>query len=135
MATESGSAFLLKIGSHENDSYDLLAGMTATSVLISGAGVEITNCGSGGWRTLLSGAGLRSLTVAASGIFMGSEAERRARELALSGHLAPLMLVFAGGDNLSGRFLITALEYSGEVDGERQYRVTLESSGPVTGVG
>jgi predicted secreted protein len=50
----------------------------------------ITSKDSGGWRELLSGAGVRSVSVAASGIFTGTAAEGQVKNLALGGQLAPM---------------------------------------------
>jgi len=33
---------------------------------------------------------------------------------------------------MRGRFLVTRLEYAGDYNGERNYTISLESSGPVT---
>ena len=68
MAAERGSAFLLKIGDGSaTPSYATVAGLKTTQLSVNGDAVAITNKGSGGWRELLSGAGVRSVSVAASG--------------------------------------------------------------------
>jgi TP901-1 family phage major tail protein len=87
--------------------------------------------GSGGWRELLSGAGTRSVTVSAAGIFLGSTAEAQIRANALSGTIADYELSFEGGEKMHGRFLVQRLDYSGDFNGERNYTMTLESSGAV----
>ncbi|MDB5700497.1 MAG: ATP-binding protein, partial [Sphingomonadales bacterium] len=46
-------------------------------VSIGGETVVVTNKGSGGWRELLSGAGVRSVSVSGAGVFTGSAAETR----------------------------------------------------------
>ena len=88
MTAERGSAFLLKIGSGgATPTYATVAGLKTTQLSINGDAVAITNKDSGGWRDLLSGAGVRSVSVAASGIFTGSAAETQVRGLALGGGL------------------------------------------------
>lgn len=132
MAAERGSAFLLKIGDGSaTPVYFTVAGLKTTQLGINGAAVEITNKGSGGWRELLSGAGVRSVSVAASGIFTGSDAEVQVKTLALSGALQSYELSFESGDRMRGQFLVTKLEYAGDFNGERNYTVALESSGQV----
>jgi TP901-1 family phage major tail protein len=112
MAAERGSAFLLKIGDGAaTPSYVTVAGLKTTQLSVNGDAVAITNKGSGGWRELLSGAGVRSVSVAASGIFTGSSAEMQARSLALSGALECYELSFESGE----RNYTLALESSGEV--------------------
>jgi TP901-1 family phage major tail protein len=132
MAAERGSAFLLKIGDGSaSPTYSTVAGLKTTQLSISGDTVVITNKGSGGWRELLSGGGVRSVSVAASGIFTGSAAEAQVKGLALSGALESYELSFESGDRMQGDFLVSRLEYSGDFNGERNYTLALESSGEV----
>lgn len=132
MAAERGSAFLLKIASASNPgSYSTVAGLKTTQLSVNGDAVAITNKGSGGWRELLSGAGVRSVSVAASGIFTGSEAEGQLRSLALNGEIESYELSFESGERMRGKFLVTRLEYAGDFNGERNYTLALESSGVV----
>jgi len=132
MAAERGSAFLLKIGDGAaTPTFVTVAGLKTTQLSINGDAVAITNKGSGGWRELLSGAGVRSVSVAASGIFTGSTAEGQVKSLALAGTLEDYELSFESGDRMRGAFLVTRLEYAGDFNGERNYTVALESSGPV----
>jgi TP901-1 family phage major tail protein len=132
MAAERGSAFLLKIGDGSaTPTFSTVAGLKTTQLSINGNAVEITNKGSGGWRELLSGAGVRSVSVAASGIFTGSAAEVQVKTLALSGALEHYELSFESGERMQGEFLVTRLEYAGDFNGERNYTIALESSGEV----
>jgi TP901-1 family phage major tail protein len=132
MAAERGSAFLLKIGDGAaTPVFTTVAGLKTTQLSVNGDAVAITNKGSGGWRELLSGAGVRSVSVAASGIFTGSDAEVQVRGLALGGGLEDFQLSFESGERMQGKFLITRLEYAGDFNGERNYTLALESSGEV----
>src|SRR3712207_6416246 len=132
MAAEKGSAFLLKVGNGASPPiFSTVAGMRATQMSVNGEAVNVTSKDSGGWRELLSGAGVRSVSVAASGIFTGSAAEIRLKSNALAGLLDDYELSFESGERMRGRFLVTRLDYSGDYDGERNYALSLESSGPV----
>ena len=133
MTAQKGSAFLLKIGDGATPpAYRTVAGLRTTQMSINGDTVVVTHKESGGWRELLSGAGVRSVSVSASGIFLGSEAESAIRANALAGLVDAYELSFEDGAKLHGRFLVQRLDYSGDFNGERNYAVTLESSGPVT---
>ena len=132
MTAQKGSAFLLKISDGAlPPAYETVAGLRTTQMSINGDTVVITNKGSGGWRELLSGAGTRSVSVSAAGIFLGSDAEQAIRAHALAGTLDDYELAFEGGERMRGRFLIQRLDYAGDFNGERTYSATLESSGPV----
>jgi TP901-1 family phage major tail protein len=123
---------LLKIGDGSAvPSYATVAGLKTTQLSINGDAVAITNKGSGGWRELLSGAGIRSVSVAGSGIFTGSAAEARLKSNALAGLIDDYELSFESGERMQGQFLVTRLEYAGDFNGERNYTLGLESSGEV----
>ncbi|PCD01963.1 phage major tail protein, TP901-1 family [Sphingomonas spermidinifaciens] len=132
MAAEKGSAFLLKVGNGAVPvAYSTMAGLRTTQLSINGEAVAITSKDSGGWRELLSGAGVRSVSVAAAGIFTGSAAETRIKGSALAGTIDDYRLSFESGETMTGRFLVTRLDYAGDVGGERSYTLALESSGAV----
>ena len=132
MTAQKGSAFLLKIGDGaQPPAYATVAGLRTTQMSINGDAVVVTHKGSGGWRDLLSGAGTRSVSVSAAGIFLGSEAEAAVRGHALAGTIADYELSFEDGERLRGRFLVQRLDYSGDFNGERNYTMQLESSGAV----
>lgn len=132
MAAEKGSAFLLKVGNGGSPPvFATVAGMRTTQMSVNGEAVNVTSKDSGGWRELLSGAGVRSVSVAASGIFTGSTAEVRVRTNALGGLVDDYELSFESGERMRGRFLVTRLDYAGDYNGERNYTLSLESSGAV----
>jgi TP901-1 family phage major tail protein len=132
MSAEKGSAFLLKVGNGgEPPVFATVAGMRTTQMSVNGEAVNVTSKDSGGWRELLPGAGVRSVSVAASGIFTGSAAEIRVKTNALAGQVDDYELSFESGERLRGRFLVTRLDYSGDYNGERNYALSLESSGAV----
>ena len=132
MAAQKGAAFLLKISDGAaTPAYRTVAGLRTTQMSITGDTVVITHKDSGGWRELLSGAGVRQVSVSAAGIFLGSAAETQIRDSALSGTIADYELSFEDGARMQGKFLIKRLDYSGDFNGERNYAIELESSGAV----
>ena len=132
MSAERGSAFLQKVGNGATPVvYQTVAGLRTTQLSVNGEMVAITSKDSGGWRELLSGAGVRSVSVSGAGIFTGSAAEVRIKGNALSGAIDDYRLTFESGETMTGRFLVTRLDYAGDFNGERSYTLSLESSGPV----
>lgn len=135
MTAQKGSAFLLKISDGATPPvYRTVAGLRTTQMSITGDPVVITSKESGGWREILSGAGVRSVSVSAAGIFLGSAAEAQVRANAMNGTLDDYELSFEDGEKLRGRFLVQKLDYSGDFNGERNYTLSLESSGAVASV-
>lgn len=132
MTAQKGSAFLLKIANGATPAvYQTVAGLRTTQMSVTGDAVVVTSKDSGGWRELLSGAGVRSVSVSAAGIFLGSTAEAQIRANALSGTIDNYELSFEDGEKLRGRFLVQRLDYAGDFNGERNYTLQLESSGEV----
>ena len=132
MTAQKGSAFLLKISDGATPAlYQTVAGLRTTQMSITGDSVVVTHKGSGGWRELLSGAGVRAVSVSAAGIFLGSAAEAKLRANAMAGTLDDYELSFEDGERLRGRFLLQRLDYAGDFNGERNYTLQLESSGQV----
>lgn len=132
MTAQKGSAFLLKISDGGAPaSYRTVAGLRTTQMSVTGDAVVISSKDSGGWRELLSGAGVRSVSVSAAGIFLGSAAEAQVRTNAMAGTLDDYELSFEDGERLRGRFLVQRLDYAGDFNGERNYTLQLESSGEV----
>lgn len=132
MAAEKGSAFLLKVGDGGDPVvFATVAGLRTTQLSVNGEAVVITSKDSGGWRELLSGAGVRSVSVSGAGVFTGSAAEARVKGNALTGVLDDYRLAFESGATMTGKFLVTRLDYAGDFNGERSYTLSLESSGSV----
>lgn len=133
MAAEKGSAFLLKVtDGAATPTYQTVAGLRTTQLSVQGDTIVITNKGSNGWRELLSGGGVRSVSISGAGVFNGSAAETRIRANVLGGIIDDYEVSFEGGERLRGKFQVTRLDYSGDFNGERSYTLNLESSGAVT---
>jgi TP901-1 family phage major tail protein len=132
MTAQKGAAFLLKISDGATPAvYQTVAGLRTTQMSIASDLVVTTTKDSGGWREMLSGAGVRSVSVSAAGIFLGSAAEAQVRANAMAGTLDAYELSFEDGQKLRGSFLIQRLDYAGDFNGERNYTLQLESSGAV----
>ncbi|MEA1014814.1 phage tail protein [Sphingomonas sp. LY54] len=122
----------MKVGNGaEPPVFSTVAGMRTTQMSVNGEAVNVTSKDSGAWRELLSGAGIRSVSVSGSGIFSGSAAESRLKSNALAGIVDDYELSFESGERMQGKFLVTRLDYSGDYNGERNYALNLESAGPV----
>jgi TP901-1 family phage major tail protein len=132
MTAQKGSAFLLKISDGAiPPAYRTVAGLRTTQMSITSDTVVTTTKDSGGWREMLSGAGVRQVSVSAAGIFLASAAEAQVRTNAMAGTIDDYELSFEDGEKLRGKFLIQRLDYAGDFNGERNYTLQLESSGEV----
>lgn len=127
MAAQKGLSFLLKQGG------TTLAGMRSTSFSLNQQIVDVTNKDSSNrWRELLAGAGVRSLSIQAAGLFTDAAIEETVRGFAFAGSSNTFTLHFENGDQFSAAFIISAYGRAGEHDGEETYNLTLESAGAIT---
>jgi TP901-1 family phage major tail protein len=127
-----GIAFLLKMSNGgEPPIFQTVAGLRVTQMSINGDVVATTAKDAGAWCELIEGASVRSVSITAAGIFLGSSAEAQVRASAMAGTLDAYQLSFEDGRKLRGQFLIQRLDYAGDFNGERNYTLSLESSGPV----
>ena len=139
MAANRGSAFFLK----ENSSGTpiVIGGMRSTSMSINGETVDVTakdsasfdgQAGNDIGRVLLPNAGIRSMSISASGVFTDSNGENNIRGLAFTGDSANFDLVFGDGSNVKGAFIVTSYERAGEYNGEETFSISIESNGSMT---
>lgn len=132
MAAQKGKDLLLKIRDG-GGSYVTVAGLRATRISFNAETVDVTNVGSADrWRELLGGAGVRSAAVNGSGVFLDEATDARMRELFFAGSVAECRVIVPDFGQIDGPFQITALEYSGQHDGEAVYEISLASAGALS---
>lgn len=136
MAGQKGRDVLIKAESSAGSgTYNTLGGLRVNSAKINNEPVDITSKDSAGWRTLLEGAGVQSISVSGSGVFTDATAYQVVRVAAMANDQINFKIVFPGSTYprvYTGEFMITELEEAGEYNGEMTYSLTLESSGTIT---
>lgn len=130
MTTYPGYALALKLGDGGFlEKFTLIGGLRTTRFEINAIPQESSNIAAGAWRTLVAGAGLRSVTIAGYGIFTAASYELAMRNLALTGAIRNYVLEFGNGGKLTGAFMISQYERTSEAKDVEVYYFTLESSG------
>lgn len=133
MPAQLGKDLLLKVDTTGAGAFASVAGLRATRISFNAETVDVTHIGSAGrWRELLAGAGLRSVAINGSGIFLDDATDARMREIFFNGEIPDFQVVVPDFGVIEGPFQITALEYSGRHDGEAVYEVSLASAGAMT---
>ncbi len=133
MTIQKGSLVLLKIGDGQvTENFTTIGGVRITEMELNNNSIEATNPESGAWRQLLGNAGIRSVSISATGLFADSAAEETLRGYAFAGSLDNYELHFGNGDMLSGAFHISEYQRSAVHDGEEEFSITLESGGVIT---
>ena len=132
MTTQKGLDFLLKVSDGGSpDAFTTLGGMQTTGMTINNEQVETTNKDDSRHRSLLSGAGVQSMTVTASGVFKDTVSEQKMLEYAEQNANQPFQLVFPDLGVFEGLFQVASLEYTGDHNTAMAYNVTLESAAQI----
>lgn len=132
MSAQKGKDLLLKIDSNGEGSFVTVAGLRSRQIAFNAETVDVSNADSTGrWRELLEGAGLKRAAIAGSGIFKDASTDATVRQVFFDGAIRNWQVIVPDFGTLAGPFQVTALEYSGEHDGEVAYELALESAGVV----
>lgn len=130
MAGQKGRDVLIAILDGAHGGYVTIAGIRAKSISLNARAVDATSADSpDGWRELLAGAGVKSASVSGAGVFKDAVSDALLREAFFLQAVTEFRLVLPDFGHLEGKFLVEALEYSGDHDGEAAFSITLSSAG------
>jgi TP901-1 family phage major tail protein len=132
MVAQNGKDLPLKLDLDGLGQFETIAGLRATRINFNAESVDVTNLGSGGWRQLLGGAGVKSASVSGSGVFKDEATDERARQIFFDGETPAFQLVIPDFGIIDGPFQITSIEYAGSYNGEATYEMALASAGVLT---
>ncbi len=133
MGAQNGKDLLIKVDMTSDGQFATIAGLRATRVSFNAETVDVTSLESqGGWRELLSGAGVRSASISGSGVFKDEGTDERARQLFFDGETPDFQVIIPDFGVIEGPFQVTSIEYSGSHNGEATYELTLASAGALT---
>jgi TP901-1 family phage major tail protein len=131
MVAQKGKDLLLKI--FNGTGYETVAGLRSKRVAFNAETVDVTDAESAGrWRELLGGAGVQRAAVSGAGIFKDAASDQLVRNAFFGGAILNWQLVIPGFGTVSGPFQASALEYSGQHNGEVMFELALESAGALT---
>ncbi|MEO0400743.1 MAG: phage major tail protein, TP901-1 family [Pseudomonadota bacterium] len=133
MGAQNGKDLLIKVDMTSDGQFETIAGLRATRVSFNAETVDVTSLESqGGWRELLSGAGVRSANISGSGVFKDEGTDERARQIFFDGETPDFQVIIPDFGIVEGPFQVSALEYSGSHNGEATYEVTMASAGALS---
>ncbi len=133
MAAQNGKDLLIKVDILGDGTFETLAGLRATRLSFNAESVDVTTLESqGGWRELLSGAGVKSAAISGSGVFKDANTDERARQLFFDGEISSFQVIIPDFGTVEGAFQVTSLEYAGSYNGEATYELALASAGALT---
>ncbi len=130
MGAQNGKDLLIKVDMTGDGQFASIAGLRATRISFNAESVDVTSLESqGGWRELLSGAGVRSANISGSGVFRDAGTDERARQLFFDGITPDFQVVIPDFGIIEGPFQVTSLDYAGTHNGEATYELALASAG------
>ncbi len=131
MSAQRGKDLLLKIGDGgAPETYAVVGGLKTRTLSLNARTVDVTHANSaGGWRELLSGAGVRQASVAGAGVFLNEAAAETVRSAFFNGAIVNWRIVIPGFGDITGPFQIGNLDYAGDFDAEATMSLALESAG------
>lgn len=134
MAAQAGKDMLLKISDGaQAPTFHTVAGLRARTISLNAKAIDATDSDSTGrWRELLAGAGVKSVAVSGAGVFRDAASDAQVRTSFFDQSARIWRLVIPDFGQLEGAFLVAALDYAGEHDGEAAFALSLASAGPVT---
>jgi TP901-1 family phage major tail protein len=130
MGAQNGKDLLIKVDLTGDGQFETIAGLRATRVSFNAESVDVTSLESqGGWRELLSGAGVKSAAISGSGVFRDANTDERTRQIFFDGETPQFQVIIPDFGIVEGAFQVTAIEYAGSHNGEATYEMSLASAG------
>lgn len=133
MAGQKGRDVLIKIGDGgAPETFVTIAGIRAKTISLNARTIDGTSGESpDAWRELIAGAGVKSASVSGAGVFKDAESDVLIQQTFFSQAARVFQLLIPDFGVLEGPFLIEALDYSGDHDGEAAFAITLASAGAI----
>jgi TP901-1 family phage major tail protein len=134
MSGQKGRDVLIKIGDGETtEAFTTIAGIRAKTISLNARAVDGTSGESpSAWRELIAGAGVKAASVSGAGVFKDAASDATIQQLFFSQATRNFQLTIPAFGVLQGPFLVEALDYSGDHDGEAAFAITLASAGALT---
>jgi len=130
MVAQKGKDLLLKLDATGSGGFVTVAGLRSKRLAFNAETVDVTDADSAGrWRELLAGSGVQRASVSGAGIFKDAASDAAIRTRFFGGEIAAWQVAIPDFGTVEGPFQITALEYSGNHDGEVTFEIALESAG------
>ena len=136
MTAQRGKDLLIKIGDGADpETFTTVAGLRATSLDFNAQTIYVTNSDSADmWRELLAD-GVKSATVAGSGVFKDAASDAALKTAFFNQTLGNYQIVIPSFGTVTGPFKLTSLQYDGPYDGELKISLSLASAGALTFTG
>jgi TP901-1 family phage major tail protein len=131
MAAQKGKDLLLKID--QLGTFVTIGGIRTRRIALNAEPVDITHSESvGRWRELMSGTGLRKMSISGGGVFKDDVSDAHVRQMFFDAVVKAWQVIIPDFGRIEGPFHISSLEYRGDHSGEVTFELALESAGALT---
>lgn len=133
MAALAGKDIIIYINT-TGSTYVSLGGLRAKSAKLNSQSIDVTNSDSTGlWRELLATAGVKSLDITGSGVFLdGADVNKIVSNMMTTTQIYNAKLGLVGFGEFAGSFAFENFSIDGNHDGEVTFSVDIKSSGQPT---
>lgn len=115
------------------DVFTVIGGIRTESMTINNETVDVTDKDGNGWRELLEGAGITSMSLKGSGVVSNDTVFTDHIMAAVMANTHVVLKIESGlGDVWQGTFAVPSAERAGEYNKEETFSITLESAGTIT---
>ena len=115
------------------DVFTVIGGIRTESMTINSETVDVTDKDGNGWRELLEGAGITSMSLKGSGVVSDDAVFTDHIMAAVMANTHVVLKIESGlGDVWQGTFAVPSAERAGEYNKEETFSITLESAGTIT---
>ena len=115
------------------DVFTVIGGIRTESMTINSETVDVTDKDGNGWRELLEGAGITSMSLKGSGVVSDDTVFTDHIMAAVMANTHVVLKIESGlGDVWQGTFAVPSAERAGEYNKEETFSITLESAGAIT---
>ena len=129
MSAQAGRDVLIKIKAPTGN-FETAAGLRSQSLRFNAQTIDVTDSQSvQAWRELLPGGGTKSVEISGAGVFRDQASDALMRQAFFDQSHNSFQFIMPDFGIVEGPFLISALSYAGEYQGEARYEMTLLSAG------
>ena len=134
MAKFKGRELRIKVRTSTGpDVFAVVGGIRTESMTINSETVDVTDKDGNGWRELLEGAGITSMSLKGSGVVSDDTVFTDHIMAAVMANTHVVLKIESGlGDVWQGTFAVPSAERAGEYNKEETFSITLESAGTIT---
>lgn len=133
MAAQTGRTALVKLDNTGSGSYQTVGGVRTRTLTINSEAVDVTTSDSTNqWRELLATAGVKSMDISVSGVFVDDTYINQVIAYVNACTIRNWQYIHSAIGTFQGAFQVTSFELGAEHNGAVTFSFTLESAGEIT---